>query len=68
MFHRVRDASKIALLGLVERFWRRAKSLSCSITQWLTPHLETVRRDRDSAAANILKLLGAGRSSCPGKF
>jgi leucyl/phenylalanyl-tRNA---protein transferase len=38
MFHHVRDASKIALLGLVERL--RARKFILLDTQWVTPHLE----------------------------
>src|SRR5207248_9642344 len=38
MFHRVRDASKIALVGLVEHL--RARKFSLLDTQWLTPHLQ----------------------------
>jgi leucyl/phenylalanyl-tRNA---protein transferase len=38
MFHRVRDASKIALVGLVEHL--RAKKFALLDTQWLTPHLQ----------------------------
>jgi leucyl/phenylalanyl-tRNA--protein transferase len=38
MFHRVRDASKIALVGLVEHL--RGKKFALLDTQWLTPHLE----------------------------
>jgi leucyl/phenylalanyl-tRNA---protein transferase len=38
MFHHVRDASKIALLALVERLRKRRFTLLD--TQWLTPHLE----------------------------
>jgi leucyl/phenylalanyl-tRNA---protein transferase len=38
MFHRVRDASKIALVGLVENL--RAKKFALLDTQWLTPHLQ----------------------------
>jgi leucyl/phenylalanyl-tRNA---protein transferase len=37
MFHRVTDASKIALCGLVERL--RVKKFVLLDTQWLTPHL-----------------------------
>ena len=37
MFHHVRDASKIALLGLVERL--RERRFVLLDTQWLTPHL-----------------------------
>jgi len=38
MFHRVRDASKIALVGLVDHL--RAHKFALLDTQWLTPHLE----------------------------
>jgi leucyl/phenylalanyl-tRNA--protein transferase len=38
MFHRVTDASKIALVGLVERL--RARKFVLLDTQWLTPHLQ----------------------------
>jgi leucyl/phenylalanyl-tRNA--protein transferase len=37
MFHRERDASKIALVGLVEHLC--AKKFALLDTQWLTPHL-----------------------------
>ena len=37
MFHRVTDASKIALCGLVDRL--REKKFVLLDTQWLTPHL-----------------------------
>jgi leucyl/phenylalanyl-tRNA--protein transferase len=38
MFHRVTDASKIALVALVERL--RARRFVLLDTQWITPHLE----------------------------
>jgi leucyl/phenylalanyl-tRNA---protein transferase len=38
MFHRVRDASKIALVGLVDHL--RAHKFALLDTQWLTPHLQ----------------------------
>ena len=38
MFHRVRDASKVALVALVDRLTRRGFTLLD--TQWTTPHLE----------------------------
>ena len=37
MFHRVRDASKVTLVALVEHL--RAKKFALLDTQWLTPHL-----------------------------
>jgi leucyl/phenylalanyl-tRNA---protein transferase len=38
MFHRVRDASKIALVGLVDHL--RTRKFALLDTQWLTPHLQ----------------------------
>ncbi|MBV9009750.1 MAG: leucyl/phenylalanyl-tRNA--protein transferase [Verrucomicrobia bacterium] len=38
MFHRVSDASKIALAGLVERL--KQQRFALLDTQWLTPHLQ----------------------------
>jgi leucyl/phenylalanyl-tRNA--protein transferase len=38
MFHRVTDASKVALIALVERL--RARGYTLLDTQWVTPHLE----------------------------
>jgi leucyl/phenylalanyl-tRNA--protein transferase len=38
MFHRVTDASKVALVALVEHL--RAQKFALLDTQWLTPHLE----------------------------
>jgi len=38
MFHRVRDASKVALVALVEHL--RARRFALLDTQWLTPHLQ----------------------------
>lgn len=38
MFHHVRDASKVALLALVEHL--RAQRFTLLDTQWLTPHLK----------------------------
>jgi leucyl/phenylalanyl-tRNA--protein transferase len=38
MFHRETDASKVALIGLVERL--RARGFVLLDTQWVTPHLE----------------------------
>jgi len=37
MFHRIKDASKIALVALVEHL--RAKKFALLDTQWVTPHL-----------------------------
>jgi leucyl/phenylalanyl-tRNA---protein transferase len=40
MFHRENDASKVALVALVDRLRRRGYALLD--TQWTTPHLETL--------------------------
>lgn len=40
MFHRATDASKVALVGLVERL--RAGGATLLDVQWTTPHLETL--------------------------
>jgi leucyl/phenylalanyl-tRNA--protein transferase len=39
MFHRVTDASKVALVGLVDRL--TARGFALLDVQWLTPHLAT---------------------------
>jgi leucyl/phenylalanyl-tRNA--protein transferase len=54
MFHRVRDASKIALVGLVEHLL--ARKFTLLDTQWLTPHLEQFGAIEVSRA-HYLKLL-----------
>src|SRR5207247_10898663 len=46
MFHRVRDASKVALVALVEHL--HARKFALLDTQWLTPHL-AIRRNRNFA-------------------
>lgn len=55
MFHRVRDASKIALVGLVEHL--RARKFTLLDTQWLTPHLEQFGAI-EIPRSQYLKLLG----------
>ncbi len=55
MFHRVRDASKIALVGLVERL--RARRFTLLDTQWLTPHLRQFG-GVEVSRAQYLHLLG----------
>jgi leucyl/phenylalanyl-tRNA--protein transferase len=42
MFHRVRDASKVALLGLVERLRDEHAAERLLDVQWVTPHLATL--------------------------
>jgi leucyl/phenylalanyl-tRNA--protein transferase len=40
MFHLVRDASKVALMALVDLM--RSSNMSLLDVQWLTPHLESL--------------------------
>jgi leucyl/phenylalanyl-tRNA--protein transferase len=42
MFHRVRDASKVALVGLVELLRDEHAAERLLDVQWVTPHLETL--------------------------
>ena len=42
MFHRERDASKVALVGLVERFFSDGDDRRVIDTQWATAHLASL--------------------------
>jgi len=55
MFHRVRDASKVALVGLVQHL--RARKFSLLDTQWTTPHLKQFGAI-EIPRSQYLKLLG----------
>ncbi len=55
MFHRLRDASKIALVGLVEHL--RARRFALLDTQWTTPHLQQFGAV-EIPRSQYLKLLG----------
>lgn len=54
MFHRVSEASKIALAGLVERL--RDRKFALLDTQWLTPHLKQFGA-REIPRAKYLQML-----------
>ena len=56
MFHRVTDASKIALVALVGRL--RACGFALLDTQWITPHLQTFGA-REIRRATYLRRLAA---------
>ncbi len=56
MFHRATDASKVALVALVERM--RAGGFTLLDTQWMTPHL-TQFGTHEIPKAEYLRLLGA---------
>jgi leucyl/phenylalanyl-tRNA--protein transferase len=62
MFHRVRDASKIALVGLAERLIRRGFSLLD--VQWVTPHLEQFGAISISRRQYLGLLKGAVQREC----
>ncbi len=55
MFHRVTDASKVALVALVQRL--RARKFVLLDTQWLTPHLAQFGVNEISRS-HYLRLLG----------
>jgi leucyl/phenylalanyl-tRNA---protein transferase len=60
MFHRVTDASKVALASLVEHL--RTREFHLLDTQWTTPFLETfgaIEIPRDEYLARLEKALGA---------
>src|SRR6201984_2418848 len=58
MFHRVTDASKIALVALVEHL--RSRKFVLLDTQWLTPHLQQFGGIQISRSHYLRLLLGAG--------
>ena len=49
MFHRVTDASKVALVGLVELLSDEHADERLLDVQWVTPHLAEPRRGGDAA-------------------
>lgn len=62
MFHRETDASKVALVGLVERLNQRGYSLLD--TQFITPHLASMGAVEIPAQQYIALLRAAVRKSC----
>ncbi len=63
MFHRRVDASKVALVGLVERLQASEHDHRLLDVQWLTPHLQSlgaIEVDRDRYLALLKKALRAG--------
>jgi leucyl/phenylalanyl-tRNA--protein transferase len=61
MFHRRRDASKVALVGLVERL--RATGAVLLDIQWLTPHLASLGAVEISRAEYLRRLSAALRTT-----
>ncbi len=63
MFHRVTDASKVALVALVERL--REGGFLLLDTQWLTPHLARFGAFEVPRAEYLRRLQEALRRDCP---
>ncbi|WP_205471743.1 leucyl/phenylalanyl-tRNA--protein transferase [Nocardioides sp. SYSU D00038] len=59
MFHRERDASKVALVGLVERLRDEHADLRLLDTQWQTPHLASLGVVEVSRAEYLARLAAA---------
>lgn len=59
MFHRVRDASKVALVGLVELLGDEHAERRLLDIQWLTPHLESLGAVEVPRAAYLRRLAAA---------
>jgi leucyl/phenylalanyl-tRNA--protein transferase len=55
MFHRITDASKVALVALVERI--RVQKFVLLDTQWMTPHLVQFGA-REIPRGDYLRVLG----------
>lgn len=64
MFHRARDASKVALVGLVEMLRDEPGGPRLVDTQWVTPHLATLGVT-ETAREEYLRLLPALTSAPP---
>ena len=62
MFHRVRDASKVALVGLVELLRDEHAGDRLLDVQWVTPHLATLGAV-EVPRATYLDLLETGARS-----
>jgi len=63
MFHRVTDASKVALVGLVERL--REREFVLLDTQWLTDHLAQFGAVEINRREYRIRLKEAVRKDCP---
>ena len=62
MFHTVTDASKVALVALVERL--RARAFTLLDTQWVTPHLAQFGGVEIPRAEYLVRLTAALASPC----
>lgn len=68
MFHRERDASKVALVGLVERLRDRHAAVRLLDVQWTTPHLESLGVVEVSREAYLRRLGRALHAPLPAAF
>ncbi|GAW51061.1 MULTISPECIES: leucyl/phenylalanyl-tRNA--protein transferase [unclassified Nocardioides] len=68
MFHRVRDASKVALVGLVEGLRDEHAADRLVDVQWLTPHLATLGAVEIPRATYLRRLTRALRVQTPALF
>jgi leucyl/phenylalanyl-tRNA---protein transferase len=66
MFHRLTDASKVALVGLIERLRRGGAALLD--VQWVTPHLRSLGAVEVSRAEYLERLTEAVRRPLPPAF
>jgi len=68
MFHRERDASKVALVGLVERLRDRHAAARVLDVQWVTPHLASLGVVEVGREAYLRRLSRALRAPLPAAF
>lgn len=68
MFHRERDASKVALVALVERLRDRHAAARLLDVQWATPHLESLGVVEVSREVYLRRLARALRAPLPAAF
>jgi leucyl/phenylalanyl-tRNA---protein transferase len=68
MFHRERDASKVALVGLVERLRDQHAAVRLLDVQWATPHLESLGVVEVGREAYLRRLARALRAPLPAVF
>ena len=68
MFHRERDASKVALMGLVALLRDEHADRRVLDVQWQTPHLATLGVVEVPRAAYLEKLRGALGAPLPAAF
>jgi leucyl/phenylalanyl-tRNA--protein transferase len=68
MFHRERDASKVALVGLVDLLWADGDPRRLVDVQWRTPHLASLGVVDVGRPEYLRRLAAALRAPLPGAF